>query len=126
MPVEPIVRFLDQLPVKTPFANAGLITSHKQDGSPFGIESKCDSPHPFVCIEAKLLHVGVARPFQCVHARAAQSRAENLQHPCLGKQLVLNQCGQCIKLRVEGRIEKDLPPHGTIMILSAYAVKGIC
>ena len=90
MPAESVVRSLDQLPVKAPFTDPGLIASHKQYSPPVRIKGKGDSPHAIICGKAKLLHVGVARSVQCIHPRAAQSWAERLKETRLCEKLVLH------------------------------------
>ena len=104
MRIEPLIRFFDQLSVKTFFADAGFVAGHKQDGLPLGIKGKSDSPHAVIGLKAKLLHVGVTRSVQGVHPWATQRRPECLEKLRLRKELILHRSGQDIEFRVEGWI----------------------
>ena len=99
MCIEPGVRFLDQLSVKTSFVYTRFVTSHEQDGLPLGIKGKSDSPHPVIGLKAKLLHVGVTRSVQGVHPWAAKCRSECLKKLRLREQLILHCGGQGIEFQ---------------------------
>ena len=123
--IEPGVRPLDQLSVKTSFVYPRFVTGHEKDSLPLGVKSKSDSPHPVTGLKAQLLHVGVARPVQGIHPRAAQRRSECLQQLRLRKQFILHCGGQGIEFQIEGRIESDFPVYVLNMLYKAYIVKGI-
>ena len=62
--VKPLIGNVNQLVIKTPLCNAALIPRYRNDCSALWIERKSDSPNAAICIEAELLHVGVARALQ--------------------------------------------------------------
>src|SRR3546814_17399113 len=126
MCIKALVCFLDQGLVESPAAHPGLIASYKQDGLPLRIKGKGNPPDAVSRIKAKLLHVGMARSLQRVHARAPQFRAECLKKLCLRKQFVLHIGWQRIEFRVEGRIKLNFPAHFSIMRCTTYDVKSIC
>ncbi len=76
MRIEPFIRLLDRLSVKTPFVDARFVADYKQNGLSPEIKGKRDSPHAVISLKAKFLHVGVTRSFQGVHTRATQRRPE--------------------------------------------------
>jgi hypothetical protein len=62
--VKPLIGNVNQLVIKTPLCNAALIPRYRNDCSALWIERESDSPNAAICIEAELLHVGVARALQ--------------------------------------------------------------
>ena len=88
MRIEAFVRLLDQLLVETSFTDTRFVASDKQDGLSLGVKGQRDPPDSASGGEAKLLHVGMPRPVQGVHPRAAQRRSECLKKLRPRKQLI--------------------------------------
>lgn len=90
-----------------------------------GVEGESDPPDPAVGGEAKLLHVGVARPLEGVGSRTAERRPERLKELRLREQFVLHFGAQGVELQIEVWMEDDFLGHATNMTPNPYAVKGI-
>jgi hypothetical protein len=119
--VEPLVRLLDELSVKTSLT----ASRHQQDGPAFGVEGERDAPDPVGGIEAQLLHVRVLGAVQGIDAGASELRPEGLQELGVGEQFILNLLGEVREFPLEGRIEQNGPLHTYNMTLRSYVVKHI-
>jgi len=91
MRVEPVVCLADEFPIEAPLASSAFVPSDKQDRSASRIKGEGHSPHSVFRIEAKFLHVGVLRIFECVHSGPTQLWPKLLQKFCQRKQFVLDR-----------------------------------
>jgi hypothetical protein len=90
MRIEAFVGLADQIPIKALLASAGFIASDQQDGVLPRIEGERQPLFASLRTEAQLLHVGVARPFWCIHPRPAEVWSKLLQQARQGKDLCLH------------------------------------
>src|SRR5690606_9547987 len=101
MRAEPLVRSGDQPPIEPPFAPARLVTGYQQDCVPARVERERDPPRPICGIEAQLLHVGVPRTIEGIHAWTPGGRPQVSDHHRLREKLVLDLLRQLIELLFE-------------------------
>lgn len=97
--------------IETPLATSGFITRHKQNGVPLRVEGKSDAPHAICRIEPKLLHVGMARPFERIHTRTTEAWSERFKQLGMRKQFILYFGRKFIEFTIERRIEVNGPTH---------------
>ena len=71
MGVKACVSLADQLIVEAFFAPALFIPGDKQDCVPAGIKREGYAPDTIGGVKAQFLHVGVARPLECIHTGTA-------------------------------------------------------
>lgn len=125
MIIEAPVGLADQSVVETLFSSSRLVTGDQQDRAALWVEREGHTPHSVVSIETQLLHVGVTRSVERIHARPTQGRSELFQQPSVRHHLVLDRLCEIVKFRFEGRIEENNPGHQHIMTLNTYVVKNI-
>ena len=126
MSAETLIRLANQCLIETPLFDSGFVTRHKQNSAPSGIEGKSDAPHAICRIEPELLHIGIARPFERIHAWTAETWAKRLEQLGVRKQLILHFIRKLIEFKIEGRIKADMPAHAGAMLSEAYVVHYIC
>ncbi len=68
MAVKPLIGFRYQLPIKTLFTAARLVTRDEKDSLALRVESESNAPNAIIGIKSQLLHVRVAGAFQSIDA----------------------------------------------------------
>ena len=111
----------NQSPIKPILAATRLVAGHQQYGLPRRIKRKRGSPHAVISIEAKLLHVGMLRTLERIHAWASSLRSELFQNFRLRKQFDSYRLAERSEFQFKLHREADHPSH-LILCIAVHMV----
>lgn len=124
MSAEAIVSPSNQIPIKLPLTDTGLVATDQQNSPASRIEGERHSPFPSGRAEAQLFHVGVFRSLQRVDTRPPELRSKLLKQSGQRQNLILDSFRQPIEFGFELISNLNRPRHSFFyyMICTPYAL----
>jgi hypothetical protein len=119
MLIKPLIRYANQITIKTHLCGSALVSYRQQDGLALWIEGVGNTPCASIGIKSQFLHVRVARALKRICIWPSEQRAILAEDYCGCLQLFPNRLGQLPDFHRKFIVEVYRPLHFHIMLSNA-------